>query len=110
MFDSKFAERVDYCIYDCRRRTSGAGFATPFEPKRVGRAGCGIAAKFYWGDLVCTRDIVVHKLTRMELSRIVIVCTFEDRLTQTLYHSAMDLPFQKERVENYSEIMNYQIA
>ena len=23
MFDSKFAERVDYCIYDCRRRTSG---------------------------------------------------------------------------------------
>ena len=99
-------ERINYRIYHRRCCTNRACFTCTLYTKRVVRARRYLAACFDHGQIIGAWHAVIHVRTISELAVLIIFCTFEQRLSNALNNSAMNLAFHDHRVDYITHIID----
>ena len=104
--DVLMAERVGERVDHRGRRSDRARFAATLEAERIGRARRGDGRDIVRRQIVGARHGVVHEARGDELPVRVVSRAFQQRLTDALRDSAMHLPLDDHRVDQFAEIID----
>ena len=106
MFHAELTECV-YCRRDnARRRAERAGLPYAFGSHRIHGRGRDGGVELEAREVDGARDRVVHERSREQLPVLAVDHFFNHRLADALRQAAVNLPFDDERVDEMSRIVD----
>ena len=110
-FPGQGEQRVGYGVHHRWQGADRAGFSRSLNPEGIGGRRNHVEAGLEIAQVASARQAVIHERSGQELARLGIVGDLlHERLADALGEAAVNLPFQEQRIENRSEIVDHDVT